>query len=234
MSNFRCPSICEDATNNIVNIIKSVIILIVKILYLKKIVKLNMISNKVIVHNLIKFNSRLNHVEPFINFLKNVINLMKISGEISEADCSTLCLADDTATWVCGRIKECNFVSFSLESPMYNRLSAQVLKKFGFEESLEQTLLGKDWDQLVYMNFMLKQVAIKFIIIRNCNFQHPCPPLSYTINVYDSHVKTFDCEHRKFININADNYYHRTLVIQQDLLEEFYDESIVTLLCIHR
>ncbi|ACF05340.1 LEF-12 [Adoxophyes orana nucleopolyhedrovirus] len=195
-----------------------------------------MLSNKVIVQNLIKFNSRLNRVERFIDFIKDVIDLMKISGEICEADCNTLCLADDTATWVCGRIKECNFVSFALKSPMYNRFSAQVLKKFGFEESLEQTLLGKDWAQLVYMNFMLKQVAIKFIIIRNCNFQHPCPPLSYTINLYDIHVTTFDCdcEHKKSINFDENNYYHRTLVRQQDLLEEFYDESIITLLCIHR
>ncbi|AGR56785.1 lef12 [Hemileuca sp. nucleopolyhedrovirus] len=161
-------------------------------------------SNKiVVVTDREKLMNGLRHVEPFVRFMRLVVDEMVNFGEITQREAETLCLADDTAAWICGRIEQCNFVTFRLQSftfvyrekskssssSLSKTSSSSVLAKFNFHDhSLHQTILGRDWNNLIYFccNKYLSAV-VKLIICRQKDKDivetNPCPQLSYFINI---------------------------------------------------
>ncbi|UJZ89059.1 lef-12 [Erannis ankeraria nucleopolyhedrovirus] len=203
------------------------------------------------------FRKRLDKVKFFVEIVKLIVDKMVQLGEISQNDKKSLCLADDTAAWICGRIKDCNFVTFRLQSHNFNRKS-KILSKCNFDQTFEQQIFGSSWNNLIYMNYTFEEVAIKLIVYTESSDKHsieysnPCPQLSYFIYLNENvitHlprlVTTRDCDclrkigqNKQYVDLvfdleqpNIDNTYHKSLINQEDLIEETYDDNIIAIVC---
>ncbi|AXS67697.1 lef-12 [Cryptophlebia peltastica nucleopolyhedrovirus] len=185
------------------------------------------------------FEERLNHVKFFVQLMNVVICEMIASHEITKAEGASLCLADDTAAWICGRISDCNFVTFRVKSLSFNKIQSKILKKkYNFEETYEQQLLGNEWQYLIYINRTFKQVAIKLIVVREdvpMIYSNPYIKLSYFIKLQDLNVSTLDCDcgndNDDLQWCNEMDHYHRSLAVQADLCEDNHNENIISLVC---
>ncbi|ABY65776.1 late expression factor 12 [Orgyia leucostigma nucleopolyhedrovirus] len=220
-------------------------------------------------------------LQPFVKFVHNIIDSLVREKIISCFDAESLCLADDTAAWLCGRVSDCNFVTFRIASKLFNRAKAQaILYAFKWEESCEQILWGDTYENLVYMNFSASDaVAVKLVVWRGSGpitMSNPCPQFSYFIKVLKpNHIiskdkihesycvektpiyldlnsvicRDCDCLRRtthtiksgdgqQYVNLLFDleerddtNTYHKSFIIQEDLIEEPYDDGSVEIVC---
>nr|QNN89380.1 late expression factor 12 [Spilarctia obliqua nucleopolyhedrovirus] len=53
--------------------------------------------------------------------MQRTLDLMAKQGVCTSADAATLCLADDTAAWVCGRANTAAFASFRVRIAAFQR-----------------------------------------------------------------------------------------------------------------
>lgn len=204
--------------------------------------------------NVKKYRCRLNRLKPFVDYVKMCMEKLHQLNLIEREEMRSLCLSDDTAAWVCGKLKTSNFVTFRLiVSAAYTsddvaRLFA-VLERAGFEQSLEQTLvIANDPNAtfLIYHNFALARdiVAIRLIVVKSSIVtmldSNPCPQLSYFINVYTGGVATRDCDclnaHTELqfdetFTIRQDDAYYKMLIAQSDLVDERQDDGTATISC---
>ncbi|AUF81565.1 late expression factor 12 [Malacosoma neustria nucleopolyhedrovirus] len=204
--------------------------------------------------NVEKYRYRLNRLKPFVDYVKMCVEKLHELNLIKYDEMRSLCLSDDTATWVCGKLKTSNFVTFRLlVSPTYaaddvTQLFA-VLSKAGFEQSVEQTLvIARDPNAkyLIYDNFSLTKgiVAIRLIVIKSSTltmlYSNPCLQLSYFINVYTGGVATRDCDclntcvelrFDKTFTIRAEDAYYKMLIAQSDLVDEKQDDGTTVISC---
>ncbi|QYC92725.1 Late expression factor 12 [Trabala vishnou gigantina nucleopolyhedrovirus] len=207
------------------------------------------------------------HVQSFVAFMRSAVHQMALCGEITHDDAKTLCVADDTAAWICGRIKNCDFVTFRMKSAKFRRShnNSVLTRLYGFDQSLEQKLLGNDdsrrrnnhYRNLTYTNFSSKLVAVKLIVFCenddvDITLSNPCPQLAYFIKVDamlarrsstpSAMIMSRDCdcfrENTQCVNLTFDleefdetNAYHRSLLLQEDLVEEPYDDATIRIVC---
>ncbi|QEI03590.1 LEF-12 [Rachiplusia nu nucleopolyhedrovirus] len=145
------------------------------------------------------FNERIAHVRNYVDYMRRVVTQLQEEQVIERDDAYSLCLADDTAAWICGRISVANYVTFrmtvSKSSSAIGKMAASalsfILRRNGFEESFEQQLQflfpRGDCRSRYYMFTKFDgQVAINFIISRSDNrieYSNPCPQLCYFIFV---------------------------------------------------
>ncbi len=143
------------------------------------------------------FNSRIKHVWNYILYMKQIVDELLDEKIISRDDAYSLCLADDTAAWVCGRISTANYVTFrmSLINSTNSRMNASalssLLRQNGFEESFEQQLqilFPHGHNRTRYYMFSKFDDIVAINLIVSClndtiEFSNPCPQLSYFIHV---------------------------------------------------
>nr|ANW12299.1 lef12 [Malacosoma sp. alphabaculovirus] len=201
-----------------------------------------------------RYRHRLNRLKPFVDYVKMCVQNLHKLHLINFEEKRSLCLSDDTAAWVCGRLKTSNFVTFRLiVSAAYAvdnvaRLFA-VLTKAGFEQSVEQALvIAKDPNAtcLIYDNFSSAKdiVAIRLIVVKSSTLtmlhSNPCLQLSYFINVYTGGVATRDCDclnactELQFdttYTIRTDDAYYKMLIAQSDLVDERQDDGTTVISC---
>nr|WUR10787.1 lef-12 [Calliteara abietis nucleopolyhedrovirus] len=239
----------------------------------------NLVANVVNIIDKPLFDWRLRRVAKYVRLMRCLVTDLLEIGAITDADAESLCLADDTAAWVCGRVPVANFVTLRLKSAAFDKRAAErsIVTRWRFEQSLEQQLLGRDWRNLTYMNFTFEEVAVKLIVWRSSAhiaYSNPCPQLSYfidansilatttttfadrrnNINTELISVYTRDCDcfrggkllcnsdnnkqTKQYVELVFDlelrdesNTYHRSLIVQEDLIEEPVDEGIVNIVC---
>lgn len=82
----------------------------------------------------------------------------------TRAEAATLCLADDTAAWLCGRTDTCTFVSFRVTIAAFQH-PCRMLEHFLFEESLAQRY-SDPLPRYTYMNYQMfeNMLAIKLTV----------------------------------------------------------------------
>lgn len=115
------------------------------------------------IENREEFNRRLDYVGTIAIMMKRTLNAMRQLDHCTEHDVNTLCVSDDTAAWLCGRLETCNFVSFRVHIDNFVHPNA-VLKHFKFEESLAQhNHVGQRY---TFMNYTIFKhiVAIKLVV----------------------------------------------------------------------
>ncbi|ABF47377.1 LEF-12 [Clanis bilineata nucleopolyhedrovirus] len=200
------------------------------------------------------FNLRYNYIQHFIDFMIQVVDEMVEMQQIEKHEAHSLCLTDDTAAWLCGRVETAHFVSFRLKSALFT--NSCLLS--GFDSGFEQKLLGDSWTHLTYYNtsFDLEnQVAIRLIISRMhldtpLEMSNPCPQLAYFVRVSDKRVTTRDCDCFRLQTLqksikwmdmifdlqpyDENNSYHKMLVLQTELIESMHDDNIVSIVCRHK
>ncbi|AUR45129.1 late expression factor 12 [Spilosoma obliqua nucleopolyhedrosis virus] len=111
-----------------------------------------------------QFKKRLAHVADIAAMMQRTLDLMAKQGVCTSADAATLCLADDTAAWVCGRANTAAFASFRVRIAAFQR-PCRALAHFFFEESLAQRCSGP-LPRYTYMNYTLFRgvLAIKLTV----------------------------------------------------------------------
>lgn len=110
-----------------------------------------------------KFYKRLEHVGAIATMMKRTFNILCKLGHCAQQDADSLCLSDDTAAWLCGRVETCYFVSFRVHIDKFCHPNSG-LKHFKFEESLLQSEhVGVRY---TYMNYDLfkNTVALKLVV----------------------------------------------------------------------
>ncbi|QED40558.1 LEF-12 [Chrysodeixis includens nucleopolyhedrovirus] len=154
---------------------------------------------KIEIINTEAFNDRVAHVWDYVVYMKSVVAQLESKQVIGRDDAYSLCLADDTAAWICGRVPTANYVTFrmflyrfsSVDGSMHASTLSRFLRKKGFEESFEQQL------QILFPQkkccgryFMFTKfdgkVAINLIVSHfgdRIEHTNPCPQLSYFIHV---------------------------------------------------
>ncbi|QUJ09219.1 lef12 protein [Gynaephora ruoergensis nucleopolyhedrovirus] len=225
--------------------------------------------NNVVLLDKQNFVKKIQHVSFFIKYVNHIVDELVRHKEISIDDVDSLCLSDDTAAWVCGRIQNCNFVTFRIRSAQFDQRKSSVLDKHNFTTSLEQTVCGLLWTRLEYFKFVLNTAVVKLIIFRDdCKdivASNPCPQLSYFIknkfcetldsgsefdaeNINEAvlnNVFTRDCDclRKKFTGEkyarllfdleprNEADAHHRSLILQESLIEDLYDENTIKIIC---
>ncbi|AGR57143.1 LEF-12 [Choristoneura rosaceana nucleopolyhedrovirus] len=116
------------------------------------------------ISNDVQFKTRLAYVADIAAMMQRTLDFMAVHGACTRADANTLCLADDTAAWLCGRADMCTFASFRVRIAAF-RHPCGALAHFLFEESLAQRCTGS-LPRYTYMNYaMFKGVlAIKLTV----------------------------------------------------------------------
>ena len=111
-----------------------------------------------------EFQTRLAHVADIAAMMRRTLQWLAAHGACTDADAATLCLADDTAAWVCGRAAACSFASFRVRIAAF-RHPCRALEHFLFEESLAQRCSGP-LPRYTYMNYALFKgvLAIKLTV----------------------------------------------------------------------
>ncbi|AAK85602.1 hypothetical protein [Epiphyas postvittana nucleopolyhedrovirus] len=113
-----------------------------------------------------QFNKRLAYVNDIVIMMQRTMDFMAARGQCTRADAATLCLADDTAAWLCDRADHCTFVSFRVRITAFQH-PCRALQHFMFEESLTQRF-SKMLPRYTYMNYSLFKnlFAIKLTVYR--------------------------------------------------------------------
>ncbi|AFY62907.1 late expression factor 12 [Samia ricini nucleopolyhedrovirus] len=111
-----------------------------------------------------QFRERLAYVADIAAMMQRTLDFMALHRACTRADAATLCLADDTAAWVCGRTDTCTFASFRVRIAAFQHPS-RPLAHFMFEESLAQRCSGP-LPRYTYMNYALFRdvLAIKLTV----------------------------------------------------------------------
>lgn len=110
-----------------------------------------------------EFNRRLEYVGTIATMMKRTLNVLRQQGYCTQQDADSLCVSDDTAAWLCGRLPTCNFVSFRVHIDQFEHPNP-ALEYFKFEESLAQRQhVGPRY---TYMNYTLFKnvVALKLVV----------------------------------------------------------------------
>ncbi|AAQ91728.1 late expression factor 12 [Choristoneura fumiferana DEF multiple nucleopolyhedrovirus] len=107
---------------------------------------------------------RLTYVADIATMMQRTLDFMAANGQCTRADATTLCIADDTAAWLCGRTDVCTFASFRVRIAAFKH-PCPILKHFLFEESLAQRC-GGPMPRYTYMNYSLFKnlLAIKLTV----------------------------------------------------------------------
>lgn len=100
-----------------------------------------------------QFQTRLAYVADIAAMMRRTLQFMAVHGACTRADAATLCLADDTAAWVCGRGAAPAFASFRVRIAAFQH-PCRALAHFMFEESLAQRCSGP-LPRYTYMNYAL-------------------------------------------------------------------------------
>ncbi|QWO71567.1 LEF12 [Orgyia pseudotsugata single capsid nuclopolyhedrovirus] len=142
-----------------------------------------------------KFVAKTLRLNPFVEFVGATTDALLCSQIVSSADAASLCLADDTAAWLCGRISDCNYATFRIASERFDQKKARsVLLELGWEESYEQILLGGSWKHLVYTNVKaFAMVPLRLVVWRgrgDVTQSNPCPQFSYFVKITSSQITT--------------------------------------------
>jgi hypothetical protein len=103
--------------------------------------------------NMNQFNERLARVTDIATMMQRTMDFMAANGQCTRADATTLCIADDTAAWLCGYADVCTFASFRVRIAAFEH-PCPVLEHFLFEESLAQRC-GGSMSRYTYMNYSL-------------------------------------------------------------------------------
>lgn len=155
-----------------------------------------------------QFKKRLAYVADIATMMQRTLDFMAIQGVCTRADASTLCLADDTAAWICGRSDVCTFASFRVRIAEFQH-PCRALAHFLFEESLAQKCSGP-LSRYTYMNYAIFKgvLAIKL-----------------TVYVDDMHVDGLPY----FVDFERGCARVRTaapLQLQMSLFERFVEEAV--------
>jgi Nucleopolyhedrovirus LEF-12 protein len=111
-----------------------------------------------------EFTRRIHRLTDILKMMKQMMNLMKDHRQCTQVDVDSLCVSDDTAAWICGKVAECNFISFRMHINKFMHPNT-ILDHFKFDESLTQHMLH-DGERFTYMNYSLFKniVALKLTI----------------------------------------------------------------------
>ncbi|AOT85566.1 cyun108 [Cyclophragma undans nucleopolyhedrovirus] len=111
-----------------------------------------------------EFQERLDRVAVIGTMMRRTLDTLRQLGQCTERDADTLCLSDDTAAWICGRLPACNFVSFRVHIDEFAHPNG-ALHHFGFEESLAQRYAHAA-RRYTYMNYSIFKdvVALKLVV----------------------------------------------------------------------
>ncbi|ABI13829.1 late expression factor 12 [Anticarsia gemmatalis multiple nucleopolyhedrovirus] len=107
---------------------------------------------------------RLTYVADIATMMQRTLDFMAVNGQCTRADATTLCIADDTAAWLCGRTDVCTLASFRVRIAAFKH-PCPILEHFLFEESLAQRC-GGPLPRYTYMNYLLFKnlLAIKLTV----------------------------------------------------------------------
>ncbi|AKC91722.1 lef12 [Lambdina fiscellaria nucleopolyhedrovirus] len=149
--------------------------------------------------------------------------------EICARDAQTLCVADDTAAWVCGRIALSNFVTLRLHAKRYRHLHGcvGVLQNYKFSQSSEQYAMGHHWPVLTYVlaPFASDAPAIQLIIWRGEEplwRSNPCSQLSYLLHVkQNDDDKDMDNKDKNIVDNDKNIEENSNVFIYQDTKKSF-------------
>nr|AFS51986.1 DekiORF109 [Dendrolimus kikuchii nucleopolyhedrovirus] len=117
----------------------------------------------------VEFQKRLDRVAVIATMMRRTLDVMRQLGQCTERDADTLCLSDDTAAWICGRLSSCHFVSFRVHIDRFAHPNG-TLQHFGFEESLAQryshAAAAAAPARYTYMNYSIFRdvVALKLVV----------------------------------------------------------------------
>ncbi|AGA16195.1 lef-12 protein [Thysanoplusia orichalcea nucleopolyhedrovirus] len=110
-----------------------------------------------------EFSRRLEYVGTIATMMKRTLDVLCQLGYCTQKDADSLCVSDDTAAWLCGRLQKCNFVSFRVHINRFQHPNPG-LEYFKFEESLSQREhVGVRY---TYMNYSLFKnvVALRLVV----------------------------------------------------------------------
>ncbi|AKN81067.1 Late expression factor 12 [Lonomia obliqua multiple nucleopolyhedrovirus] len=122
-----------------------------------------------------EFKRRLNYVGSIATMMKRTLVLMQTQGFCTQENADSLCLSDDTASWLCGHIQECNFVSFRVHIPNFTRPNL-FLEHFKFKEVYQHDYNNNDDNndnsndvgrrRFTYMNYFIfaNLIAVKLVV----------------------------------------------------------------------
>lgn len=157
--------------------------------------------------------------------MKRTFDVLCQHGHCTRQDADTLCLSDDTAAWICGRLPSSNFVSFRVHVANFQHPNF-ALKHFKFEESLAQSQhVGVRYTYMNY-TFFKNIVAIRLIVYtRTPQSNMYADGLPYFVrNFFEDSSKPVDVYVRKDCAIQ---------ILSPTMIHElFIDDSINKICCI--
>ncbi|AGR56996.1 LEF-12 [Choristoneura occidentalis alphabaculovirus] len=136
-----------------------------------------------------QFRTRLAYVADIAAMMRRTLDFMAVHGACTPADANTLCWADDTAAWLCGRVDVCTFASFRVRIAAFQH-PCRVLAHFLFEESLAQRCSGP-LPRYTYMNYaMFKGVLAIKLTVYIGNLHADGPPYFVDLALGRAQVRT--------------------------------------------
>nr|WRK23013.1 late expression factor 12 [Bombyx mori nucleopolyhedrovirus]WRK23151.1 late expression factor 12 [Bombyx mori nucleopolyhedrovirus]WRK23289.1 late expression factor 12 [Bombyx mori nucleopolyhedrovirus]WRK23427.1 late expression factor 12 [Bombyx mori nucleopolyhedrovirus]WRK23565.1 late expression factor 12 [Bombyx mori nucleopolyhedrovirus] len=169
-----------------------------------------------------EFKRRLEYVGTIATMMKRTLNFLRQHGYCTQQDADSLCVSDDTAAWLCGRLPTCNFVSFRVHIDRFEHPNP-ALEYFKFEESLAQRqYVGPRYTYMNY-TFFKNIVAIKLVVYtRTLQANMYADGLPYFVQNFSEtsykHVRVYV---RKFDAIQL-----ATLPLYEQIIEDTINELV--------
>nr|AJP07188.1 late expression factor 12 [Helicoverpa armigera nucleopolyhedrovirus] len=199
-----------------------------------------------------EYSTRLKSIKTIVDIAKEAIEDMVKYNELERDDADSLSVADATAAWVCGRVANNNYVTMRIQCSKANFDGhSRALDRLHFDQSYEQLLLSNsEWQYFIYTKYTIPMLNL--IVVKRTDvsllLSNPCLQLAYLINVRTGQIETRDCDclrvpnnRHGYVEMKFDEDYvcderdqHcRSLLLQEDLIEQPYDHGIVKVECEH-